>query len=179
MKSVSIICLFFITSCSLANSWPKSTCGNEKSWLEFSELQLCIDKDNVDSLNIMNSATPSVSINYKGNEYIFIKQVPDDVTGGLHKKYNLTLDQYFSALINKGNGQDFTVAYQIHELESSNQITKFYANQWSAYLLISNTRSFDEIFIINKQDERVFQIGGEFNQANALELLSKIQLPKK
>jgi hypothetical protein len=178
MKSLSIIFLFFITSCSTASTWPESTCDNQKPWLEFSELYLCIDKNNVNSLNIMNTATPSVSINYKGNEYIFIKQVPDDVTGGLHTKYKLTLDQYFSALINKGNDQDFAVAYKVHELESSSEITKFFGNHWSAYLLISNTRSFDEIFIINKQDERVFQIGGEFNQANALELLSKIQLPK-
>lgn len=178
MKSISIFCLFFITSCSLASSWPQSTCNNEKSWIEFSELQLCLDKGDVNSLNIMNSSTPSVSINYKGIEFIFIKQAPDDVTGGLHKKYNLTLDQYFSALINKSNVRDLTVAYKVHELESSNQITKFYNNQWSAYLLISNTRSFDEIFIINKKDERVFQIGGEFNQSNALELLSKIQLPE-
>ena len=178
MKSISIIFLFFITSCSIASTWPELTCDNQTSWLEIRKLRLCIDKNNVNSLNIMNSSTPSVSINYKGNEYIFIKQVPDDVTGGLHKKFKLTLDQYFSALINRGNDQDFAVAYKVHELESSDQITKFYKNNWSAYLLISNTRSFDEIFIINKQDERVFQIGGEFNQANALELLTKIQLPK-
>lgn len=178
MKSLSIIFLLFITSCSIASTWPELACGNQKTWLEFSELRLCIDKNNVNSLNIMNSSTPSFSIIYKGNEYIFIKQEPDDVTGGLHKKFKLTLDQYFSALLKKENDQDFAVAYTVHELESSEQITKFYKNDWSAYVLISNTRTFDEIFIINKQDERVFQIGGEFNQSTALDLLSKVQLPK-
>ncbi len=179
MKSLNILFLFFITSVTTASNWPELACKNEKPWLQFSELKLCLDKKHLNSLNITNSVTPSLSINYKGEEYYFIKQIPDDVTGGLHKKYQLTLDQYFAVLSSKGNIEEYGVAYKVHELASSNQITHFYNQYWSAYFLISDTRSFDEIFIINKQDETVFQIGGEFNQSNALELLSTIQLPKR
>lgn len=171
-----LISIFSFTAC--ANSFPASSC-NDKYWLEFSLLKFCLQKNNVSSVNVMNSDLPSMSLIYDNNEYIFMKQLAENVNGNLHLKYNLTLTEYFSALANGTERFDIKTAFEVHELKSVKDISELSYGDWRVYTLISTTRSFDEIFILNTtRKEFIYHIGGEFNKTQALKLISLISFPK-
>jgi len=174
----NLLLLTFILSFSAcATTYPENSC-NDSYWLEFSQLKLCTSKNSISAINLMNSELPSMSLMLDGSEYIFIKQVAENVSGNLHLKYDLTLSEYFSALVNNTKTFDISTALKVHELTSSDEISEFSYGNWRIYVLISNTRSFDELFILNNEnDEYIYQIGGEFNKQQALELISQISFP--
>ena len=95
LKKLSIVALFTIPFLVNANSWPSSTCFNNSNWLEFSQMNMCLDKKQITSIKVINSELPSMSIVYRGKGYTFLKQTPYNVNGDLHKKYNLSLYNYF------------------------------------------------------------------------------------
>lgn len=88
----------------------------------------------------------------------------ENITGGLHSKYELDFASYFIALKNKDNPAiDYNIAYQVHELISPNDIGIFNIGDWLAVSLTNYTRSFDELFIFNKDSQHLLHIGGQFD----------------
>ncbi|MCF6440610.1 hypothetical protein L1077_14320 [Pseudoalteromonas luteoviolacea] len=173
-----LILLSIFTCTASASQFPQSSCSGTPYWLEVSAIKLCLEPENVSYLNVLNSKYTSMSIVYDGREYIFQVQTVENATGGLHKKYGLSAYRYFLALALKNNLKvDYPIAYEIHELKSEHEINVYESSEWAVFTLISNHRSFDEVFIINKKSQSIFQIGGEFDQKTIMSLLSKVKLP--
>ncbi|WP_010604286.1 hypothetical protein [Pseudoalteromonas maricaloris] len=63
------------------------------------------------------SPNPSFTVTTEHGELIFQLQTAENITGGLHSKYELDLASYFIALKNKDKPAiDYNIAYQVHEL---------------------------------------------------------------
>ncbi len=173
-----LLLLSIITGTTNANQFPKSSCSGTPYWLEVAAIKLCLEREKVHYLNILNSEHPSMSVTYAEREYIFQVQTFENATGGLHQKYGLSVYHYFLALALKNNPKvNYSIAYDMHELKSEREINVYESSEWATFTLISNHRSFDEVFIINKESQRIFQIGGEFDQETIMGLLSKVKLP--
>lgn len=173
-----LILLYFLTFNTKGNELPTTSCNDTPYWLEIVAIKLCLEPKKLSYFNVLNSTRPSASLTYDGSEYIFQVQNFENATGGLHQKYGLSVYSYFLALTLKNNSKvNYSLAYDIHELQSQDEISVYESEQWAVFTLISNQRSFDEVFIINKDSHSLFQIGGEFDQKTIISLLSKMKLP--
>ncbi len=95
---------------------------------------LCIPKQNVTHLNILHSELSSFTVTTEHGELIFQVQTAENITGGLHSKYELDLAPYFIALKNKDRPAiDYNIAYQVHERTSPNDIGIFNTGDWRPY----------------------------------------------
>ena len=123
------------------------------------------------------SPNPSFTVTTEHGELIFQLKTAENITGGLHSKYELDLASYFIALKNKDKPAiDYNIAYQVHELPSPNEIGMFNTGDWLAVSLTNNTRSFDELFIFNKSSQHILHIGGQFDSLETKALLAQFRL---
>ena len=175
----SLLLMAILPSSYASNIWPQSQCAKTPYWLEFSQAALCFDKNNVSSLKVLNASHASMALNYNGSELFLLRQTSENVTGNLHKKAKLSLIDYFNALSSGNTILDKETAFKVHELVSAEEIATYQNDTWYAISMTSKTRSFDEIFIVSKQQPSfILQIGGKFTKTQAKEIIAKLKLPQ-
>lgn len=115
---LSIVLFALLPTSSYAESWPKPQCQGEPYWLEFSTVKLCTPKQNVTHLNILHSELPSFTVTTEHGEVIFQIQTAENITGGLHSKYELFI-------FNKSSQHILHIGGQFDSVEAKTLLAQF------------------------------------------------------
>ncbi|WP_199611694.1 hypothetical protein [Flocculibacter collagenilyticus] len=94
----------------------------------------------------------------------------------LHRRYNLTVTEFFLALANNALPlQDKSLIEATFDIRNDDHISIYQKDYYFAFSIVGAHKRNDRIYLTQKNSNEIYLINGEFDQFAAEEILSSLQ----
>lgn len=185
-SSIGIFLVFFLyglypTQGYSAESWPVNHCANVDSWLKFSEMDLCFDKSQIVHLDYLDLSAPSLAMifydhNHKKLDVVLSRLDDDKVTGGLHARLGVGVQDVFKILAGdyRTNKNKEKMVRKVMDVGDDTFVRRYTNGALDAYTLIRPKDSDSSIYIFHKNRSGAIEVSGNMNESDARYILSEI-----
>lgn len=165
-----------------SNDWPVNQCAAQDYWLEFAELDLCLEKSKVISLNYLNLSEPSAVIRFQIGgkntiEFGMSRLDDDQITGGLHHHLGRTPQQLFEQLSGKPEAEKSRVDLirKVLDVDNGTVVRHYRRATLDAYALVRPITSDSSVYLFDSKRNGGIEISGRLSGHDIEYILSRIR----
>ncbi|TGE75428.1 hypothetical protein C7Y70_20560 [Pseudoalteromonas sp. KS88] len=156
--------------------FPESKCSTDTLQLNIVDVSFCPVKHDLKKINFLGLSAHTVTILNNGKELTIGVNPPDIAISNLHQKFNMTVHEFFLNLYgNTLNTDKLDGIKEAFDIDNSNKMKVYRKDDLFAFTITGSNVDYDRIYLNKVDSDLIYQITGEFDEHELLEILSRIQ----
>ncbi|MCC9660980.1 MULTISPECIES: hypothetical protein [unclassified Pseudoalteromonas] len=156
--------------------FPKSKCSTDTFQLNIVDISFCPTRDDLKRINFLGLSNHTVTILNNDKELTIGLNPPDIAISNLHKKFNLTVHEFFLRLYtNSLKTNKLDAIKKAFDIDSSNKMKVYRKGDLFAFTITGSNVDYDRVYLNKVESEVIYQITGEFDELELLEILSRLE----
>lgn len=156
--------------------FPEPKCSKDTLQLKIVDVSFCPTIDDLKRINFLGLSDHTVTIFNNDKELTIGLNPPDVAISNLHKKFNLSVHEFFIRLYTNSLKTDKLDAIKkAFDIDVSNKMKVYRRGDLFAFTITGSNVDYDRVYLNKVDSEVIYQITGEFNELELLEILSRIQ----
>ncbi|KAF7764861.1 hypothetical protein PCIT_b0950 [Pseudoalteromonas citrea] len=155
--------------------FPNSKCSAGTLQLNIVDVSFCPMKDDLKKISFLGLSDHTVTIFNNGKELTIGINPPDVAISNLHKKFNITVHEFFLNLYaNSLKTDKLSVIKEAFDIDSFNKMKVYRKDDLFAFTITGSNVDYDRIYLNKVDSDVIYQITGEFDEQELLEILSRV-----
>ncbi|AOT07700.1 hypothetical protein [Pseudoalteromonas luteoviolacea] len=179
MNIIISFLLLIISSNALASAilqFPKLKCSTGTLQLNIVDVSFCPLKSNLERISFLGLTEKTVTILNNGEELTIGLNPPDISISNLHKKFNLTVHEFFLSLYEGTLKTDnLGLIKKAFDIDKSNKMKVYKKGNLFAFTITGSNVEYDRVYLNKIDSDMIYQITGEFDEKGVLDILSRIE----
>ncbi|NTS77504.1 hypothetical protein HR060_11585 [Catenovulum sp. SM1970] len=155
--------------------FPKSKCSAGTLQLKIVDVTFCPVRDDLKKVNFLGLSDHTVTILNNGKELTIGLNPPDVAISNLHKKFNISVHEFFLSLYENSLKTDkLSLIKEAFDIDSFNKLDVYRKADLFAFTITGTNVDYDRIYLNKVDSDVIYQITGEFDEQELLEILSRL-----
>lgn len=176
---ISILFILLITSSFIyskpISKLPIAKCNDNYFNIKIIDLSFCVSKQKVEEIYVLGITSHTAVIKEDNSELSIGLNPPEISISNLHKKLGLTVHEFFMGLYNENLEIDnFKSIQEAFDINIQNKLSVYSDGNLFAFAITGKNIDYDRIYLNKKGSDIIYQITGEFDNKELLNILSKV-----
>lgn len=187
IKQLLLLSLFALTACSsqaqpTVASWPAFNCSTNAVSITFVDLRICTSAETYSKVEVLAGATPTIVFEQGETRFdAFSYESADKALSGLPARLETAnarqaLDALFSWRDNPNRTLQQQALLQVFGIEAETRLMQLNNGNMTAYIRLNEGAADNTVFIIVGDNNNVYRLIGNFNEADVQQWLSLISV---